>query len=136
MKRSNICLLFCCLVLSACQQSADAPKQPNVLWIVSEDNSAWLGSYGDQLATTPRLDALAAESVRYTHAYANAPVCAPSRAALITGAYPIAFGTEHMRSNFKIPEEVRFYPSYLREAGYYTDGLEALCINLRTHLPG
>ncbi len=114
------CLLFCCLALAACQRTADAPKQPNVLWIVSEDNSAWLGSYGDQLATTPRLDALAADSIRYTRAYSNAPVCAPSRAALITGAYPIAFGTEHMRSNFKIPEEVRFYPSYLRAAGYYT----------------
>lgn len=120
MKRSNICLLFCCLALSACQQTADAPKQPNILWIVSEDNSAWLGSYGDPLATTPRLDALAAESIRYTRAYSNAPVCAPSRAALITGAYPIAFGTEHMRSGFKIPGEIRFYPSYLREAGYYT----------------
>ena len=41
-------------------------------------------------------------------------------AALITGAYPIAYGTEHMRSSFKIPDEVGFYPGYLREAGYYT----------------
>ncbi len=114
------CLLFCCLALSACQQTADAPKQPNVLWIVSEDNSAWLGSYGDPIATTPRLDSLAVEGIRYTNAYSNAPVCAPLRAALITGAYPIAFGTEHMRSNFKIPEEIRFFPSYLRETGYYT----------------
>ena len=79
-----------------------------------------LGSYGDQLATTPRLDALAAEGIRYTRAYSNAPVCAPSRAALITGAYPIAFGIEHMRSGFKIPEQIRFYPHYLRVAGYYT----------------
>ena len=120
MKQSKIWLLLCCIALAACQQTADAPERPNILWIVSEDNSAWLGSYGDQLATTPRLDALASEGLRYTHAYSNAPVCAPSRAALITGAYPIAFGTEHMRSGFKIPEDVRFYPHYLREAGYYT----------------
>jgi len=119
-KRAIIYLLFCSLALAACQARADAPRQPNILWIVSEDNSAWLGSYGDPLATTPRLDALAAEGIRYTRAYSNAPVCAPSRAALITGAYPIAFGTEHMRSGFKIPDEIRFYPSYLREAGYYT----------------
>jgi arylsulfatase A-like enzyme len=79
-----------------------------------------LGSYGDPVATTPRLDALASEGIRYTHAYSNAPVCAPSRAALITGAYPIAFGTEHMRSVYKIPTEIRFYPEYLRDAGYYT----------------
>jgi len=113
-------ILLCSLALVACQETADAPKRPNILWIVSEDNSAWLGSYGDQLATTPRLDALAAQGIRYTRAYSNAPVCAPSRAALITGAYPIAFGTEHMRSGFKLPDEIRFYPSYLREAGYYT----------------
>ena len=109
-----------------CQETTEAPKattaaeRPNILWIVSEDNSPWLGSYGDELATTPRLDALAAQSIRYTRAYSNAPVCAPSRNALITGAYPIAFGTEHMRSGYKIPDEVRFYPGYLRDAGYYT----------------
>jgi len=118
--RLIILLLSCCSVLIACQEGQQAPQRPNILWIVSEDNSPWLGSYGDELATTPRLDALAAEGIRYTRAYSNAPVCAPSRAALITGAYPIAFGTEHMRSSFKIPEEIRFYPRYLREAGYYT----------------
>ena len=118
--RLVIFLLSCCSVLIACQEDQQAPQRPNILWIVSEDNSAWLGSYGDELATTPRLDALAAEGIRYTRAYSNAPVCAPSRAALITGAYPIAYGTEHMRSGFKIPEEIRFYPSFLRDAGYYT----------------
>ena len=63
MKRLIIYVLLCGLVLVACQERADAPEQPNILWIVSEDNSAWLGSYGDQLATTPRLDALAAEGI-------------------------------------------------------------------------
>jgi arylsulfatase A-like enzyme len=126
MKRITTCLLLCSLALTACQETSQAPEQPaaaerpNILWIVSEDNSPWLGSYGDEVATTPRLDALAAESIRYTRAYSNAPVCAPSRNALITGAYAIAFGTEHMRSSFKIPEDIRFYPSYLRDAGYYT----------------
>jgi arylsulfatase A-like enzyme len=127
-KKAITYLLMCSFALVACQQNTDAIEAepaatlppPNILWIVSEDNSPWLGSYGDTVATTPRLDALAAEGLRYTHAYSNAPVCAPSRAALITGAYPIAFGTEHMRSSFKTPDEIRFYPSYLRDAGYYT----------------
>jgi len=120
-------VLFCSLALTACQEQTEVPRQetkavqrPNILWIVSEDNSPWLGSYGDEVATTPRLDALAGQGIRYTRAYSNAPVCAPSRNALITGAYPIAFGTEHMRSGYKIPEEIRFYPGYLRDAGYYT----------------
>ncbi len=121
-----IILLLCGAVLAGCQQGTSAPEppivaeRPNILWIVSEDNGPWLGSYGDELATTPRLDALAAQSVRYTRAYSNAPVCAPSRHALITGAHAIAFGTEHMRSRYKIPADIRFYPEYLREAGYYT----------------
>jgi len=126
--RSIFILLVCSLTLLACQQKSEEPlpeiinepERPNILWIVSEDNSPWLGSYGDKVATTPRLDALAGEGIRYTRAYSNAPVCAPSRAALITGAYPIAFGTEHMRSSFKIPDDIRFYPEYLRDAGYYT----------------
>ena len=87
MKHSLLCLLLCSLALGACQETSDAPEAidpPNILWIVTEDNSPWLGSYGDELATTPRLDALAAESIRYTRAYSNAPVCAPSRNALIT----------------------------------------------------
>jgi len=123
MKRFVICLVVGVLALGGCGETTgtpDAPASPNILWIVTEDNSPWLGSYGDEIATTPRLDSLAAESIRYTRAYSNAPVCAPSRNALITGAYAIAFGTEHMRSGYKIPDEIRFYPSYLRDAGYYT----------------
>ena len=128
MKRLIPFLLLCSLVLVACKPTAETPvtrqsnvpQRPNILWIVSEDNSPLLGSYGDPVATTPRLDALAGEGIRYTRAYSNAPVCGPSRAALITGAYPIAFGTEHMRSAYKTPETIRFYPEYLRDAGYYT----------------
>lgn len=67
--RLIIFLLFCCLLLIACQEGRQVPQRPNILWIVSEDNSPWLGSYGDKLATTPRLDALAAEGIRYTRAY-------------------------------------------------------------------
>jgi arylsulfatase A-like enzyme len=113
-------LLALWLPLAAFGETSEQDTRPNILWIVSEDNGPWLGSYGDPVATTPRLDALAAEGIRYTRAYSNAPVCAPSRAALITGAYPIAFGTEHMRSSYKIPGEIRFYPEFLRETGYYT----------------
>lgn len=120
MNRAMIILQALCLSLACFAVQAEEPVRPNILWIVSEDNSPWLGSYGDEVATTPRLDALAEESIRYTRAYSNAPVCAPSRAALITGTYPIAFGTEHMRSGFKLPESIRFYPEFLREAGYYT----------------
>lgn len=111
-----IVLLFPGLSVQAQQ---DLPP-PNILWITSEDNSPFLGCYGDSFATTPNLDALAAEGVRYMNAYAPAPVCAPTRSSIITGMYASSLGTENMRSFYKVPEQVRLFPEFLQEAGYYT----------------
>lgn len=94
--------------------------RPNILWIVSEDNTTLLGCYGDQMATTPHIDKLASEGIMYQNAFCTAPVCAPARSTLITGMYPTTTGTENMRSLFPIPEFIKFFPRYLREAGYYT----------------
>ncbi len=94
-------------------------KKPNILWIVSEDNSPLLGCYGDTFATTPNLDNLATESVVYDNAFANAPVCAPTRFTIVTGMYASAMGTHNMRSRYAIPGSILPYPHYLRKAGYY-----------------
>ncbi|GHB65373.1 sulfatase-like hydrolase/transferase [Persicitalea jodogahamensis] len=99
---------------------AQTTDKPNILWIVSEDNSPFIGAYGDTFATTPNIDKLATQGVLYTNAFATAPVCAPSRSTLITGMYPPSMGTENMRSTYPAPDFVKFYPKYLREAGYYT----------------
>lgn len=115
-------LLLLCLFFSACtfRESAQ-PDKPNILWIVSEDNNAdMIGCYGNEFATTPNIDQFAKEGVLYRNAFSTAPVCAPSRCTLITGMYPPALGTEHMRSVNQIPAYVKFFPKYLREAGYYT----------------
>ena len=74
----------------AAQAPARPAARPNIIWISNEDMSPRLGAYGDALARTPVLDRLARESVRYTHAFTTAPVCAPSRAAIITGMYQTA----------------------------------------------
>lgn len=100
--------------------TAQNQELPNILWIVSEDNSPFLGSYGDKFATTPNLDQFAKQGIRYKNAFATAPVCAPSRSTLITGTYPPSMGTEHMRSTYPVPDYVKFFPKYLKEAGYYT----------------
>ena len=94
-------------------------EKPNILWITSEDNSPFLGCYGDDLATTPNLDKLASQGVLFENAYATAPVCAPARNSIITGMYPTSLGTQHMRSEYVIPREIKFYPQYLRDVGYY-----------------
>jgi len=99
---------------------AKAADRPNILWITAEDMSPTLGCYGDQYATTPNIDTLARESVRYTHAFATAPVCSPARACLINGLMATTQGTHQMRSVFPIPSAMRGFPALLREAGYYT----------------
>lgn len=116
-------LLFCVLISPGVLSGnawSQIPGRPNILWIVSEDNSPFIGAYGDPFATTPNIDRFAAQAVRYTLAFATAPVCAPSRSTLITGMYPSSLGTQHMRSTYPLPAMVKFFPRYLREAGYYT----------------
>lgn len=97
-----------------------AQQQPNILWIVSEDNGPLLGCYDYPDAKTPHLDKLASQGILYKHAFATAPVCAPCRCSIITGMYSPSLGTQHMRStNFVPPEKIPFFVKYLRDAGYY-----------------
>ncbi|MEZ5070261.1 MAG: sulfatase [Bacteroidales bacterium] len=93
--------------------------KPNILWITSEDNSPFLGCYGDKNATTPNLDQLAREGFRYTHAFANCPVCAAARNTIITGVYAASNGNEQMRSTYPSSKAIRAYSALLMEAGYY-----------------
>jgi uncharacterized sulfatase len=103
---------------SAFAQSSSAAR-PNILWITCEDTGPHLGCYGDTYADTPNLDRLATRSLRYLHAWSNAPVCAPARTSIISGVYPPSTGSEHMRSAIDMPRSMRMYPQILREAGYY-----------------
>jgi arylsulfatase A-like enzyme len=119
------------VALSAIVAQAPPPR-PNIVWTSNEDMSPRLGAYGDTLARTPHLDALAKASIRYTNAFTTAPVCAPSRAALITGLHQNAIGAQHMRTTEdSVPElpgpylavpafYVKAFPEYPRAAGYHT----------------
>lgn len=99
----------------------NAQDKPNILWLTSEDNSVnWIGCYGNKYAETPNIDRLAKEGFRYTHCYANGPVCAPQRSTWITGVHAISMGTHHMRSRNDIPHElISYYPDLLKNNDYY-----------------
>lgn len=82
--------------LSMVPQSLHAnakPKQPNIVLFLIDD-LGWgdLGCYGNTFHETPNIDGLASESMRFTQAYAGAPVCSPSRAAILTGKAPARLG--------------------------------------------
>ncbi len=98
---------------------AAEPVRPNILWLVSEDNIPILGCYGEPLARTPHLDRLAQGGVLYEKAYCVSPVCAPTRSSIITGCYASSLGTQHRQSYQALPEGFKFFPEYLRAAGYY-----------------
>jgi arylsulfatase A-like enzyme len=94
--------------------------RPNIVWIVSEDNNPFIGAYGDPLANTPNIDALAKAGILYRHAYSNAPVCAPSRFGILTGVLPESCApAQHMRANAQAAGILPSYPDLLRKAGYY-----------------
>jgi len=69
------------------------PLKPNVIFILLDDfGYADLGCYGSKFYETPNIDRLASEGIRFTSAYAACPVSSPTRAALMTGRYPVNTG--------------------------------------------
>ena len=102
-------------------------KQPNIVFILADDLGwADLSVYGQTAFTTPHLDQMAAEGVRFTQAYANSAVCSATRFALITGRYQYHFrgGLEEplvrQAQRYGLPPEHPTLPSLLRDAGYNT----------------
>ncbi|WP_423126824.1 sulfatase [Gaoshiqia sp. Z1-71] len=98
--------------------------RPNIIYILADDlGYSELGCYGNTFNETPNLDRLAKSGVRFTQAYAAAPVCSPYRAALMTGLYPARIGiTDYLR-----PDAGQFLdttyvtlPEALKANGYHT----------------
>jgi len=103
-----------------------ASSKPNILFILADDlGHADVSCYGRRDFTTPNIDRIAAEGVRFTQAYANSAVCTASRVALITGRYQyrLAVGLEEPLSTrvprkIGLPAEHPTLPSLLKKAGY------------------
>nr|WP_298894690.1 sulfatase [uncultured Altererythrobacter sp.] len=134
-------LLIAIMFVQACAPSgfiavADPvamPDRPNIILITAEDLGPRLGFMGDPVAVTPSLDRLASQSVVFTRAFTTAGVCAPSRAALITGVHQTTIGAHNMRTSsygenmdegapYRAvpPPDVKAFPELLRAAGYFT----------------
>ncbi len=118
------------LAATAC--STDRPR-PNILWILAEDFSPDLGCFGNELVSTPNLDRLADEGVRYTQCICTAPVCSAARSALMTGMFQTSIGAHNHRSHrdrpYELPDGVRTVTDLFREGGHHTS-------NCRRPAPG
>ncbi|WP_407562185.1 sulfatase-like hydrolase/transferase [Streptomyces sp. 184] len=99
-------------------------RGPNIVLIVLDDlGYGDLGCYGSSLIDTPNLDRLARQGTRFTQGYSGAPVCSPSRAALLTGRVPPRTGVHKVlsRDDAKgLRAREKTLPGYLRDAGYHT----------------
>jgi len=100
------------------------PPRPNVIFILADDlGYSELGCYGNTFNETPNLDRLARQGMRFTDAYAAAPVCSPYRAALMTGQWPARVGiTDYLRPNDPkhLPPEATTVAEVFKSAGYAT----------------
>jgi arylsulfatase A-like enzyme len=115
--------LSCLLVLLSVARGAETPK-PNVLFIAIDDLRDWVGYLGHNPQTiTPNLDKLAARGVYFTRSYCAAPVCNPSRAALMSGMRPGTTGVYSNNEDWRpaIPEEKTLTAAF-RRAGYFVCG--------------
>ncbi|MCR9291669.1 MAG: sulfatase [bacterium] len=104
--------------------------RPNILWIVAEDTSPWMGCYGDAVNrdATPNIDGLAKRGVRFSRAYVPAPVCSACRSALMGGQSQIRFNAHEHRSSrgpakIYLPPGMKLLPQLLKENGYFTFNL-------------
>ena len=108
-----------CVVITLCLSAQTPPKQPNILLAIADDWS-WphAGAYGDPTVKTPVFDRVAREGVLFTRAFAAAPSCTPSRAALLTGRSPHQLEEGGVLHGF-LPERFPVYTDLLERAGYY-----------------
>jgi len=111
--------LFCCVFLISttvlCQN-----KKPNIIFILTDDQR-WdaLGVAGNSIVQTPEMDALAKSGTYFKNAFSTTPICAASRASILTGLYERTHGYTFQKPRLKQPYADIIYPKLLKESGYH-----------------
>lgn len=108
------------LITAGCSSNKDKSsiEKPNIVYIMADDLGIGdLGVYGQEIISTPNIDKLASEGMLFSNFYAGSTVCAPSRAALLTGQHT---GTTHVRGNgeFPLAPSKKILPELLKPKGY------------------
>ncbi len=112
-------------------QQKQTYRLPNVILIVADDlGYSDLSSYGNRYIQTPNIDNLGKDGIRFTQAYVSAPICAPSRAGILTGRYQERFGSEFMPYDQFDPEFMKNFRHHYAAIRKKTPGLKNLNIHL------
>jgi arylsulfatase A-like enzyme len=117
-----LCSLFMqFLIVPSMAQSKERKKKYNVLFIIADDLRTELGAYGVTGIKTPNIDRLAKRSTRFDRAYANYPLCNPSRSSFLTGRYPTETKVLNSNDYFRrIDPSTVTLPQYFQKNGYVT----------------
>jgi iduronate 2-sulfatase len=119
-------VLRCALtfIVAAAVFVSQTAAKPNVLLICVDDLKPLLGCYGDNVVQSPNIDRLAKRGLRFTAAYCNQAVCAPSRNALLTGLRPQSLGIYDLNTFFRNAQPAAVtLPQHFMANGYRTEGL-------------
>jgi iduronate 2-sulfatase len=122
--RIALCWLFLGAVVafdaSAFGAEGASPKRKNVLFIATDDLNTRLGCYGDPIAKTPHIDALAKRGVMFRRAYCQYPLCNPSRVSIMTSMRPDTTGIYDLEAELrdKAPNAVTL-PQLFKNNGYF-----------------
>ena len=115
--RRGVLLVVAAVLLTAGPAPAAGPKRPHVVVFLADDLGwADVSVYGGEGVKTPNMARLAARGMTFTHAFVASPSCAPSRAALLTGLYPMRNGA--MLNHSRPRADVKAWPAYFRALGY------------------
>jgi len=119
--RSFFAVMFCCLIFTGLAQSAER----NILFVITDDESPTLGCYGDPVAVTPQIDAIARDGTLFRNAFATTASCSASRSVILSGLHNHMngqYGHEHDYHHFTSFADVvsLSLPRALTAAGYRT----------------
>jgi arylsulfatase A-like enzyme len=116
-----ICYIVCGLLQAQKSKTVEVIERPNIIFILTDDQR-WdaLGYAGNKLIHTPEMDKLAREGTYFKNAIVTTPICAASRASILTGLQERAHRFDFQTGNVRTEYMINAYPKLLRESGYYT----------------
>lgn len=119
MNRKSLVYSSVVLLANTTPLNAQQEGRPNIVLLLADDISANdFGCYGNSVVKTPNIDSLASTGIRFNNVYLSTSSSSPSRASLITGRYPHNTGACELHTD--MGDEQVFFPSLLKDAGYYT----------------